>query len=104
MWRRLGVGGTEAGFGDFEKYPEFATKTAVLLQAVAEQPCVAGRQQGTALLCAILFAALNGYRWVPPEGDDPDGIETAEMVEPTSMRTVSLEDLASWIEGRLQAI
>ena len=56
------------------------------------------------LLCAILFAALNGYRWIPPEGDDTDGTETAEMVEATSMRTASLEDVASWIEDRLQAI
>ena len=93
-----------AGFGDFDKYPEFATKTAVLLQAVASNHALPDGNKRTALLCAILFAALNGYRWVPPEGDDPDGTETAEMVEATSMRTVPLEDLASWIEDRLQAI
>ena len=93
-----------AGFGDFEKYPEFATKTAVLLQAVASNHALPDGNKRTALLCAILFAALNGYRWVPPEGDDPDGTETAEMVEATSTRTVPLDDLASWIEDRLQAI
>ena len=93
-----------AGFGNFEKYPEFATKTAVLLQAVASNHALPDGNKRTALLCAILFAALNGYRWVPPESDDPDGTETAEMVEATSMRTVPLEDLASWIEDRLQAI
>ena len=93
-----------AGFGDYEKYPEFATKTAVLLHAVASNHALPDGNKRTALLCAILFAALNGYRWVPPEGDDPDGTETAEMVEATSMRTVPLEDLASWIEDRLQAI
>ncbi len=73
-----------AGFGDFEKYPEFATKTAVLLQAVASNHALPDGDKRTALLCAILFAALNGYRWVPPEGDDPDGTETAEKVEATS--------------------
>ncbi len=93
-----------AGFGDFEKYPEFATKTAVLLQAVAGNHALPDGNKRTALLCAILFAALNGYRWVPPEGDDPDGTESAEMVEATSMRSVPLEDLASWIEDRLQSI
>lgn len=93
-----------AGFGDFEKYPEFATKTAVLLQAVASNHALPDGNKRTALLCAILFGALNGYRWVRPEGDDPDGTETAEMVEATSMRTVPLEVLASWIEDRLQAI
>jgi death on curing protein len=93
-----------AGFGDFEKYPEFATKTAVLLQAVASNHALPDGNKRTALLCAILFAALNGYRWVPPQGDDPDGTETAEMVEATSMRSVPLEELASWIEDRLQAI
>ncbi len=93
-----------AGFGNFEKYPEFAMKTAVLLQAVASNHALPDGNKRTALLCAFLFAALNGYRWVPPEGDDPDGTETAEMVEATSRRTVPLEDLASWIEDRLQAI
>ena len=93
-----------AGFGDFEKYPEFATKTAVLLQAVASNHALPDGNKRTALLCAILFAALNGYRWVPPEGDDPDGSETAEMVEAISTRTVPLDDLASSIEDRLQAI
>jgi death on curing protein len=62
-----------AGFADFEKYHEFATKTALLLQAVASNHALPEGNKRTALLCAILFAALNGHRWVPPEGDDPYG-------------------------------
>ena len=101
---RLGIGGTQRRLGDFEKYPEVATKTAVLLQSVASNHALPDGNKRTALLCAILFTALNGYRWVPPDGDDPDGAETAEMVEATSTRRVALDELASWIEDRLQAI
>jgi hypothetical protein len=39
-----------AGFGDFEKYPEFATKTAVLLQAVASNHALPDGNKRAALL------------------------------------------------------
>lgn len=93
-----------AGFGDFEQYPEFATKTAVLLQAVASNHALPDGNKRTALLCSILFAALNGLQWIPPPADDPDGTETAEVVEAASTRSVPLGALAAWIGDRLVAV
>jgi death-on-curing protein len=90
-----------AGFSDHEEYPEFATKAAVLLQAVASNHALPDGNKRTALLCSVLFANLNGYRWIEPEGDDPDGAETAEIVEAGSTRSVPLPALAAWVGLRL---
>jgi death-on-curing protein len=90
-----------AGFGDYERYPEFATKVAVLLQAVASNHPLADGNKRTALLCAILFASINGYQWEAPPSDDPDGTETAEVVEGAATRSVPIGALSAWIEDRL---
>ena len=98
------IAAPRAGFGDFEQYPDFATKTAVLLQAVASNHALPDGNKRTALLCAILFATLNGYRWIPPFADDPDGTETAEVVEAASTRSIPLGALSAWIEFRLDEV
>ena len=90
-----------AGFGDHEEYPEFATKTAVLLQALASNHSLPDGNKRTSLLCAILFAARNGYGWMEPVADDPDGTETAEVVEAASMRSIPLGTLSAWVADRL---
>jgi len=89
-----------AGFGDYEQYPEFATKTAVLLQAIASNHALPDGNKRTALLCAILFAGINGYQWIPPSSDDPDGEETAEVVEGAATRSIPLGALSAWVEDR----
>lgn len=55
----------------------------------------------TALLCAILFANLNALDWEPPEADEPDGAETAEIVEAAAGGGVPLAALAAWVGDRL---
>lgn len=90
-----------AGFGGYEQYPDFATKAAVLLQAIASNHPLPDGNKRTSLLCAILFAALNGFSWVPPLTDDPDGSETAEVVEGAATRSVPLGALSAWVEDRL---
>jgi death on curing protein len=98
------IAAPRAGFGDFELYPDLSTKTAVLLQSVASNHPLPDGNKRTALLCAIIFAALNGYRWVPPYADDPDGTETAEVVEAASTRSVPLGALSAWIQFRLDEL
>jgi death-on-curing protein len=93
-----------AGFGTYEKYPEFATKAAVLLRAVAGNHALPDGNKRTALLCTILFANLNGYRWELPPGDDPDGEETAEVVEACATRSVPLGALSAWVNDRLVSV
>lgn len=84
-----------AGFGDFEQYPDFATKAAVLIQAVASNHALPAGNKRTALLCGALFFQLNGFAWIPPEDDDPDGTETAEVIEAVSTRSVPLGALTA---------
>jgi death-on-curing protein len=90
-----------AGFGGYERYPSLAAKAAVLLQHVACNHALPDGNKRTALLCAILFANLNGLDWEPPEADDPDGKETAEIVEATAASKVPLAALAAWVDDRL---
>jgi death-on-curing protein len=98
------IAAPSAGFGAFEQYPDFATKTAVLLQAVASNHPLPDGNKRTALLCAIVFATVNGYRWVPPSADDPDGTETAEVVEAVSTCSIPLGALSAWVELRLSSV
>jgi death-on-curing protein len=95
------IAAPRAGFGDFEQYPDFPTKAAVLLQAVASNHPLPDGNKRTALLCTILFAFLNGYRWERPSADDRDGTETAEIVEAASTRSIPLGALSAWIDLRL---
>lgn len=53
------------------------------------------------MLCAILSAGLNGCDWIPPNADDPDGAETAEIVEAAAAGGVPLAALAAWVGLRL---
>jgi death-on-curing protein len=93
-----------AGFGGEEKYPQFATKAAVLLQAAASNHPLPDGNKRTALLCTILFANLNGYQWKPPLADDLDGEETAEVVDACATRSVPLGALSAWVNDRLAPV
>lgn len=90
-----------ASFGDHELYSAFEMKVAVLLQRVASNHALPDGNKRTALLCAILFANLNGYRWDPPSADDDEGQETAEVVEAAASGAVPLAALAAWVGNRL---
>ena len=90
-----------AGFGDHEQYPDFPLKVAVLLKRVAGNHALPDGNKRAALLCAILFAGLNGFDWEPPQSDEPDGSETAEIVEAAAAGLIPLSALAAWIQLRL---
>jgi death-on-curing protein len=90
-----------AGFGDHEEYPSFPAKVAVLLQRVAGNHALPDGNKRTALLCAILFCNINGFDWEPPQADDPDGAETAEIVESAAAGHLPLAALTAWVDFRL---
>lgn len=98
---RVCLGAPAAGFGEHQEYPDLAVKVAVLLQRVASNHALPDGNKRTALLCAILFANLNGLDWEPPKADDPDGAETAEVVEAAAGGNVPLAALAAWVGDRL---
>jgi len=90
-----------AGFGDHDQYSNFTVKAAVLLQRVASNHALPDGNKRTALLCAILFANVNGWVWQPPEADNPDGAETAEIVEAVAAGRIPFAALAAWVNDRL---
>jgi death on curing protein len=98
------LGAPFAAFGEHERYRDFATKAAVLLQRVASTHALPDGNKRTALLCTILFANLNGFGWEPPDADDEDGEETAEVVEAAASGAVPLPALAAWVSFRLTRI
>lgn len=90
-----------AGFGEHEQYRDFSVKAAVLLQHLATNHPLPDGNKRTALLCTILFANVNGLEWQPPVADEPDGSETAEVVEAAAAGHLPMAALAAWIDDRL---
>jgi prophage maintenance system killer protein len=95
------LGAPASGFGDHELYPSLPMKVAILLQRIASNHALPDGNKRTALLCAILFSNLNGLAWDPPGGDDPDGAETAEVVEAAAAGVLPFGALTAWVEDRL---
>ncbi|MEV8516162.1 Fic family protein [Dactylosporangium sp. NPDC051484] len=93
-----------AGWGEFEQYPFFPVKAAVLLERLAKNHPLPDGNKRAALLATIFFANLNGYDWEPPFGDDPDGEETDEIVRAVAGAGIPLPALAAWVEARLVAV
>ncbi|WP_083840947.1 type II toxin-antitoxin system death-on-curing family toxin [Saccharomonospora marina] len=93
-----------SGFGDYEKYPSFAEKAAVLLQRIASNHALPDGNKRTALLCTIAFANLNSRSWLPPSGDKNEGEETAEIVEAAAGGCLPLAALTAWVQLRLHPL
>jgi len=97
-----------AGFGGEEKYPDLATKVAVLLRAVAANHSLPDGNKRCGLLCAILFADLNRQQWIAPASDAATGgEETEHIVVQAAQRgaeLITLEELTSWVSDRLVPI
>ena len=89
------------GFGEHGDHPTIPAKVSILLQRVASNHALPDGNKRTALLCAILFSNLNGLAWEPPLGDDPDGTETAEVVEAAAAGVLPFGALSAWVEDRL---
>jgi death on curing protein len=86
----------QAGWDQVEFFPTLPMKAAVLPDG----------NKRTALAVAIAFCDVNGFDWVPPEADDPDGEETYRlMLHIAASSGEELENLeavvAGWIAERL---
>jgi death-on-curing protein len=75
----------QAGFGDVEAYPDFATQAAVLCWPLVKNHPLPDGNRRCAFLATVEFVERNRRRWVPAPGD-PD--ETDRVI-----RTVASGDL-----------
>lgn len=56
----------QAGFGDDDFYPDFATKAAVLVVRIARNHPLPDGNKRLAWMSLVMFCALNGYRLALP--------------------------------------
>jgi len=81
-------------------------KAAVLLVRLTKNHALPDGNKRTALATAIAFCLVNGFDWLPPAGDDPDGEETYQLMLAIAaalgadLETVEAE-VAAWIGERL---
>jgi death on curing protein len=96
----------QAGWGGVEFYPTFTMKAAVLLVRLVKNHALPDGNKRTALATTIAFCDVNGFDWLPPAGDDPDGEETYQlMLAVAAASAAELEnveaEVAAWIDERL---
>lgn len=81
-----------AGFGDHERYPDLATKAAVLCSRLVRNHPLPDGNKRIAYICMRELIARNEHTWRRPPDD-----EAAEMVEQLAARAVSEERFATWV-------
>jgi prophage maintenance system killer protein len=81
-------------------------KAAVLLVRLAKNHALPDGNKRTALICMVRFCLRNGYEYLPPADDDPDGEETFRRMLAAAASTEDLEateaEVAGWIADRLR--
>jgi death-on-curing protein len=87
----------QAGFGDVEAYPDFATKAAVLCWHLVKNHPLPDGNKRCAFLATVEFVERNGRTWVPAPGD-PD--ETDRVIRAVASGDLSEADFRDWIADR----
>jgi death-on-curing protein len=93
-----------AEFGGVEFYPDFAMKAAVLCSHLVRNHALPDGNKRVGFMCTVEFVERNGYRWVPPPGDDAGGDETVKVIEGVASGEFREIELAEWIAERLEPI
>lgn len=88
-----------AGFGDYEFYPDFVDKAAVLLARLARNHPLPDGNKRAAWVSLRLFVELNGWSWSPaPSVDDAE-----HAVLAVTSGEWGHEQIAAWLRARLAA-
>ena len=87
----------QAGFGDVEAYPDFATKAAVLCWHLVKNHPLPDGNKRCAFLATVEFVERNRRTWVPAPGD-PD--ETDRVIRAVASGDLSEGDFRDWIADR----
>lgn len=85
----------EAGFADFDLYPEFVDKAAVLAVRLARNhPLPDGNKRARG--CLTMFCSLNSYELVVPVED------AVSQMAAVAAGEVDEEGMARWLSGRIE--
>lgn len=91
-----------ASFEGHGFYETFSTKAAVLCSRLIRNHPLPDGNKRVGFSCLREFVDRNGYSWHAPEGDNPGGDETVNVMVSVASGGVSETALARWIEGRIE--
>lgn len=90
-----------ASFGGHELHRPFPRKAAVLCSRLCNNhPLIDGNKR-VAYEALREFVARNGYKWVDPIDDWPDGDETVKLMLALASGQVDEDELTTWVVARI---
>jgi death on curing protein len=88
-----------AGFGDYELYPDFVEKAAVLLARLARNHPLPDGNKRAAWVSLRMFVEINGWSWAPaPSVDDAE-----RAVLAVASGEWTHEQVVTWLRRHLAA-
>lgn len=89
------IAASQAGFGNFELYPEFVDKAAVLCSRIVRNHALPDGNKRLGWQSLVVFCDINGYELIA----EPD--EAVEFIESLAAGIISEPQLAEWIRSRI---
>ena len=89
------IAAPQAGFGNFELYPEFVDKAAVLCSRIVRNHAFPDDNKRLGWQSLVVFCDINGYELMA----EPD--EAVEFIQSLAAGIISELQLAEWIRSRI---
>lgn len=90
------IAAPQAGFGDYELYPEFVDKAAVLCSRIVGNHALPDGNKRLGWQSLVVFCDINGYELMA----EPD--EAVEFIQSLAAGIISEPQLAEWIRSHIQ--
>lgn len=90
------IAAPQAGFGNFELYPEFVDKAAVLCSRIVRNHALPDGNKRLGWQSLVVFCDINGYELMA----EPD--EAVEFIQSLAAGIISELQLAEWIRSHIQ--
>ena len=90
------IAAPQAGFGDYELYPEFVDKAAVLCSRIVRNHALPDGNKRLGWQSLVVFCDINGYELKA----EPD--EVVELIQSLAANKISEPELTEWIRSHIQ--
>lgn len=90
------IAASQAGFDNFELYPEFVDKAAVLCSRIVRNHALPDGNKRLGWQSLVVFCDINGYELIA----EPD--EAVEFIQSLAAGIISEPQLAEWIRSHIQ--